>query len=240
MSNLKAAVKWGIGTDNVDFKACKEFGIPITNTPAMFGREVADVSVGYLHALARNLVEIDREVRKGNWIKPSGVSIAGKTAAIIGFGDIGRNTAKRLLSAEMNIIVYDPFVDKKTIDKNINLYNWPQGLELADFIIINCSLTPSSYHMINEETIKLMKQGVRIINVGRGPIIDENALIDNLNNNYIDSVALDVYEEEPISVDSPLLKNPRCVFGSHNASNTNEAVIRTSNKAIKIMSDFLN
>ena len=140
----------------------------------------------------------------------------------------------------MNIIVYDPFVEKKTIDKNINLYNWPQGLELADFIIINCSLTPSSYHMINEETIKLMKQGVRIINVGRGPIIDENALIDNLNNNYIDSVALDVYEEEPISVDSPLLNNPRCVFGSHNASNTYEAVIRTSNKAIKIMSDFLN
>jgi len=237
---LKAAVKWGIGIDNVNFNSCKKLNISITNTPAMFGKEVADVSICYLHALARNIVEIDREVRKGNWIKPSGISVAGKTAAIIGFGDIGRNTAKRLLSSDMNIIVYDPFINEETIDDKVKLYQWPLGIELADFIIINCSLTSSSYHMINNETIKLMKKGVRIINVGRGPIIEESALIHNLNNEYIHSVALDVYENEPISLNSPLLNNTRCILGSHNASNTKEAVIRTSKKAIKIISDFLN
>ncbi len=87
--NLKAAVKWGIGVDNVDFDACKDLDIPIINTPDMFGREVADVAMGYVIALARETFEIDRAVRKGEWIKPRGVSLSGKTVALVGFGDIG-------------------------------------------------------------------------------------------------------------------------------------------------------
>ena len=91
--SLKAAVKWGIGVDNVDFKACKILGIPITNTPGMFGAEVADVAVGYVIALARHTVEIDRGVRDGAWPKPRGISLANRTVAVVGYGDIGRNTA---------------------------------------------------------------------------------------------------------------------------------------------------
>ncbi|MEJ2065806.1 MAG: NAD(P)-dependent oxidoreductase, partial [Reinekea sp.] len=98
---LKAAVKWGIGVDNVDFQACKDFNIPIINTPNMFGGEVADIAVGYVIALARETFEIDRGVRNGKWDKPRGISLSGKTVAVVGFGDIGKSTAKRLLAADM-------------------------------------------------------------------------------------------------------------------------------------------
>ena len=120
----------------------------------MFGKEVADLSVCYLNALSRNIIEIDREVRLGNWIKPTGCSLEGKTVAIIGFGDIGKNTAKRLLAADMNIMVYDPFINKeKSLFNQIQSYNWPNNLNKADFIVINCSLTESSFHMINDKTL---------------------------------------------------------------------------------------
>lgn len=101
---LKAAVKWGIGVDNVDFAACKDLGIPIINTPQMFGGEVADVALGYVIGLARQLFSIDRGVREGGWPKPPGISLAGKTVGLIGLGDIGRALAKRLLACEMNVV----------------------------------------------------------------------------------------------------------------------------------------
>lgn len=237
---LKAAVKWGIGIDNVNFEAFKSLGIKITNTPGMFGKEVADLSVCYLNALTRNIIAIDREVRNGNWIKPTGYSLEGKTVAIIGFGDIGQNTAKRLLAADMNIIIYDPYVDNKNeIYKSVKSYIWPNNLNMADFIIVNCSLTESSFHMINDETIKLMKKGVSIINVGRGPIIDEKALINNLESGHIKSVALDVFEKEPLDINSPFMKFKDSILGSHNASNTYEAVSRTSRIAIEKLAAFL-
>ena len=102
--NLKAAMKWGIGTDNVDFDACEEFNIPISNTPDMFGGEVADVGVGYLIALARETFFIDREIRKGVWPKNRGISISGKTVGLVGYGDIGKSAASRLVSLGMNVI----------------------------------------------------------------------------------------------------------------------------------------
>ena len=100
---LKAAVKWGIGVDNVDFDACSELGIPITNTPNMFGAEVADIAMGYVVALARETFAIDRAVRNGDWPKPRGMSLSGKTVALIGYGDIGKNAAKRMLAADMRL-----------------------------------------------------------------------------------------------------------------------------------------
>ena len=118
--SLKAAVKWGIGVDNVDFKACEALGIPIINTPGMFGGEVADVAVGYVIALARHTVEIDRGVREGNWPKPRGLSLAGRTVAVVGYGDIGRNTARRLMAADMTVIAYDPFVEDSSLEDGVS------------------------------------------------------------------------------------------------------------------------
>ena len=160
---LKAAVKWGIGVDNVDFDACKDFDIPIINTPYMFGAEVADIAIGYVVALARETFEIDRGVREGQWPKPRGISLSGKTVALVGFGDIGKNTARRLLAADMRVIAYDPFAKQDAALDSVEMASWPNRVEEADFIVITCSLTSSSHHMINADVFARAKKSVREI-----------------------------------------------------------------------------
>lgn len=235
---LKAAVKWGIGVDNVDFVACEEFGIPVINTPNMFGNEVADIAMGYVIALARETFEIDRGVRAGEWPKPRGISLCGKTAALVGFGDIGKATVRRLQAAGMRVIAYDPAAAPEpglAVERAI----WPDRIEMADFIIVTCSLTPSSRHMLNASVFDRVKPGVRIVNVGRGPVVCEPDLIAALESGKVYSAALDVFEVEPLPMSSPLRGHPHCVFGSHNASNTVDAVERTSHIAIGKLFDFL-
>lgn len=236
---LKAAVKWGIGVDNVDFSACKDLEIPITNTPNMFGGEVADIAVGYVVALARETFQINDAVRLGKWPKPAGISLANKTVALIGYGDIGSSTAKRLLAADMNIIAYDPAALEIPSLLAVQRAQWPNRIEEADFIIVTCSLTPSSRHMVNSHIFNKAKEGVRIVNVGRGPIIEESALEAALHSGKVYSAALDVFEEEPLPATSYLRSHPRCIFGSHNASNTKDAVLRTSEIAIENLMRFL-
>lgn len=236
---LKAAVKWGIGVDNVDFAACKDLGIPISNTPNMFGGEVADIAVGYLIALARQTFEIDRGVRAGDWPKPCGISLAGKTVALVGYGDIGKNTAKRLLAADMKIIAYDPYAPDEPSMPQVERSTWPERINEADFIVFNCALTPSSHHMLNAEVLAQCKAGVRVVNVGRGPVIDEPALEAALQSGQVFSAALDVFVVEPPPMNSAIRSHPRCVLGSHNASNTADAVSRTSEIAIGKLMDYL-
>ncbi len=235
---LKAAVKWGIGVDNVDFDACKDFDIPIINTPNMFGGEVADITVGYIIALARETFEIDRSVRNGRWDKPRGISLSGKTVALVGFGDIGSSTAKRLLAADMKVIAYDPNANNMS-GLNVDFADWPERIDEADFIVVTASLTPSSKHMLNEEVFEIVKNGVRVVNVGRGPVIDERSLEDALKSGKVYSAALDVFEIEPLPSGSYLRSHSHCIFGSHNASNTSDAVQRTSEIAIRKLYDFL-
>lgn len=236
---LKAVVKWGIGVDNVDFAACKDLGIPITNTPNMFGGEVADIAMGYVIALARQTFEIDRGVRAGEWPKPRGISLAGKTVALVGYGDIGKNTAKRLLAADMHVVAYDPYAADDSAMPQVKRATWPQRIHEADFIVINCALTPSSHHMLNADVLAQCKAGVRVVNVGRGPVLDERALESALESGQVYSAALDVFEFEPLPEGSYLHRHPRCVFGSHNASNTADAVVRTSEIAIGKLVGFL-
>ncbi|RYG53135.1 phosphoglycerate dehydrogenase, partial [bacterium] len=196
---LKAAVKWGIGVDNVDFKACKELGIPIINTPMMFGAEVATIAVSYVLGLARQTYYIDREVRAGNWVKPAGMSLAGHTVALVGFGDIGKATARFLKAFDMHINVYDPFAKRTEEDEEAYRFlNFPEELETADFVVSTCALTPATKHLINAESIQRMKDGVRIVNVSRGPIVDEAALLAGLKSGKVHSAGLDVFETEPL------------------------------------------
>jgi D-3-phosphoglycerate dehydrogenase len=231
---LRAAVKWGVGTDNVDFTGAKAAGFDVANTPGMFSEEVSDVAVAYLLALARDLFVIDRGVRGGLWPKPSGSSLSGKTVALAGFGNIGRATARKLLAFGMKVIAYDPYFQP---DPALDVENatWPERLAEVDFVVLTCALTDSSRHMLNTETLARMKPGVRIINVGRGPLIDEPALIAALESGHVASAALDVFEEEPLPEASPLRGFDRCIFGAHNSSNTKEAVHRTSLRAIEIL-----
>jgi D-3-phosphoglycerate dehydrogenase len=236
---LKAAVKWGIGVDNVDFEACRELAIPVTNTPGMFGAEVADVAMGYVIALARETFRIDREIRSGGWPKYRGISLAGKQVALVGFGDIGRNTATRLLAAGMRVTCYDPAAPEVDNTPGLAFAAWADGLETCDFLVFTCSLNEANRHMLNSDTLAACKPGVRIVNVARGPLIDEPALIAALQAGQVWSAALDVFEQEPLPLDSPLRALPRCIFGSHNGSNTGDAVARTNELAIEKLLEFL-
>ncbi|NJO52768.1 MAG: phosphoglycerate dehydrogenase [Leptolyngbyaceae cyanobacterium RM2_2_4] len=227
---LKAAVKWGVGVDNVDLAAAEALGIFVTNTPRMFGAEVADIAMGYVIGLARQTYAIDRAVRRGDWIKSAGISLAAKTTALVGFGDIGRQTAKRLLAADMRVVAYDPQFQP---DKNlaaVEAASWPQRLSEADFIVFTCALTPENRHMLNQQTLAAAKPGVRVVNVARGPLIDESALVAALKSGQVHSAALDVFEVEPLPTDSPLRQFEQCILGTHNASNTVDAVRRASHQ----------
>lgn len=238
--HLKAAVKWGVGVDNVDFNACKKLGIPVTNTPQMFGHEVGALAVQYVLALARDSYYIDREVRKGNWPKPAGISLNGRTAAVIGFGDIGQHTAKYLKPFGVEVIVYDPYANPS--DEVRRVYDFrvfPDAVEQADFLVVTCALNDSTYHMVNEDLLSRMKAGVRIVNVSRGPVIDERALVAALESGKVYAAALDVFEEEPLPMSSPLRKFEKCIFGTHNGSNTVDAVRRASEEAMRKLFQFL-
>lgn len=237
--NLKAAVKWGIGVDNVDFDACQRLGIPIINTPNMFGPEVADVALGYVVALARETFYIDRAIRNGEWPKNRGISLAGKKVGVIGQGDIGYHSAMRLLACGLDVVAWDPGT-KEAKDKKITMAQWPDQIEDCDFLVFTCSLNERNHHMLNKEILDKCKDGVRVVNVARGPLINEKDLCDALNKGKAYSAALDVFEEEPLPMDSPLREMPLCIFGSHNGSNTSDAVMKTNERAIERLMEFLN
>ena len=236
---LKAIVKWGVGVDNVDFEAANRLGLPACNTPGVFGREVADLAMTYVSGLARHSFYIDREIRNSSsWPKPPGISLAERTVALVGFGDIGRQMARRLLAADMVVNVYDPNY-APVCGLEVTHCIWPNALDAADFIVFTAPLNAATHHMFNRETLTRVKPGVRIVNIGRGPLIDESALVIGLTDGLIHSVALDVFEVEPLPVDSPLRNYDYNIFGSHNGSNTSDAVRRVSLKAIELMAGFL-
>lgn len=236
---LKAAVKWGVGVDNVDFDAFRAAGVPVENTPGAFGGEVADVALTYLLGLARQTYLIDREIRTNNaWPKPPGISVVGRTVALVGFGDIGSQTARRLLACGAKLIVYDPAY-KPVAGLDVETAPWPERLNEADFLVFTCPLNDATRHMFNEEIVTRLKPGVRVVNVARGPVIKESALIDALERDIVHSAALDVFEIEPLAADNPLRRFDRCIFGSHNSSNSADAVRRVSRIAIEKMAKFL-
>jgi D-3-phosphoglycerate dehydrogenase / 2-oxoglutarate reductase len=251
---LRVAIKWGVGIDNVDFAAATELGIRVQYTPGMFGNEVADIAVGYLICLARHIHTVDRGVKEGKWLKPCGTSLQSKKVCLIGFGDVGKSVAKRLLAMDMNVWVSDPqykrnnaaiqclytdnYVSEDLFD--VNLDDLDECLKKAWFVIITCSLNSSTKYMINKEKLMLARRGVRVINVARGPIIHQKDLCDLLDSGHVGSAALDVFESEPLPSNSRLHKYSNCIFGSHNASNTQEAVDRTSNKAIDLCISLLD
>jgi len=243
---LKMLVKWGIGIDNIDLDAIKDLHIPFSNTPGMFGNEVADVAIGYLLMITRKLHQINNEVKKGNWYKPAGISLKGKKVGLIGFGDIGRNISDRLLSLKCDVHVHDPgfeeidgiikskytnltYPNKVKIEKDVN--NVFQG---AKIIILACAANKDNYHLINKEKIQLLEDKSYIVNVSRGSLVDESCIVEFLNNGKLEAFASDVFENEPLS-NHEFMKMENVILGSHNASNTMEAVDRTSLKAIDLL-----
>ena len=236
---LSAMVKWGIGIDSIDLSAVSDLGIRFTNTPDVFGNEVADIAIHYLVGLARKTYLINDQVRQGNWIKPAGRSISECRVGVVGFGDIGANVVRRLGVMGSKAFIIDPYAEKKP-NSNLEYLNWNDDLSQLDYIVLTCSLNSGNRHMVDAAAFARMKDGVGVVNVSRGALIDELSLVRALESGKVGSCALDVFESEPITKENPLLNFPEIIVGSHNASNTIEAVDRVSLLALKTISDLLS
>lgn len=232
---LRIISKWGVGIDNVDLVAAAELGIRVTNTPGMFSDEVADVVIGYLILLARQLHGIDRAVRKGQWAKPMGISLAGRTLGIIGLGHIGRAVARRGLAMRMQVVGAEIRPDHAAAAgrDGVTIVETPPLLRQVDVVSLNCPLNAENHHMIDEGALAAMKPGAWVINTARGSLIDERALAAALESGHLGGAALDVFEEEPLPATSPLRSLENVILGTHNSSNTTEAVRRTSVHALE-------
>ena len=231
---LKIVAKWGIGVDSIDLEAAQRLGIPVVNTPDVFADEVADVAFGYILLLARQLHKMDRSVREGGWQQIPGMTLRGKTLGVIGVGSIGRAVVRRGLAVGMSPLGYDimPISESFLAETGIKPLRFEELLQQSDFIALCCNLTPKNHHMLSYEQFEMMKTGVQIVNTARGPLIDETALVAALKSGKVASAGLDVFEVEPLPLDSPLRQFDQCIFGTHNGSHTREAVLRVNELAI--------
>ena len=233
---LRIISKWGIGTDAIDLVAAARRGIRVTNTPSVFGDDVADVVAGYLVMLARKLHLIDAAVKSGVWRKHRGIALAGATLGIYGMGSIGRSVAQRGRGFGMRVVGFDVAASALTLAAESGIELVADADELfrcADFLVLCAPATPETRHVVNPGSLALMPDGSFLINVSRGALVDEEALADALAAQRLEGAALDVFEQEPLPASSRLRTFDGCIFGSHNASNTEQGVRRASERAVE-------
>lgn len=230
---LKTVIRWGIGMDSVDRDAARERGVVVRNTPGVFGYEVADSAFGYILNLVRGFIDIDAAVRRGEWPKVEGITLAGSRLGIVGFGAIGREIGKRGAGFGMDVVAFDPFVNDEPA--GVAMFDLELLLTTSRFVVLACPLTPATFRLIDAERLKLMRKDAFLVNVARGPVVAEAPLVEALKSGRLAGAALDVFEVEPLPLDSELRTLPNVVLGAHNASNTREGVARASQAAV----DFL-
>ncbi|NJE43265.1 hydroxyacid dehydrogenase [Thermococcus sp. GR6] len=226
---LKVIGRAGVGLDNIDLEAAKERGIKVVNSPAASSRSVAELVVALMFAVARKIAFADRKMREGVWAKKQcmGIELEGKTIGIVGFGRIGYNVAKLAKALGMNVLLYDPYPDeeraKEVGGKFVSL---EELLKESDVVTLHVPLIDATYHMINEERLKLMKPTAILINAARGAVIDTEALVKALEEGWIAGAGLDVFEEEPLPEGHPLTKFDNVVLTPHIGASTVEAQMR--------------
>lgn len=232
---LRIVSKWGIGVDGIDREAARRLGIEVTNTPDAFADEVADVVLGYLVLLTRRLHLMDRSVREGGWSKPQGTSLRGKRLGVVGVGSIGRAVVRRGQAIGMEVSGTDIGEIGEDFRRETGLAqkSLEDLLGSSDFVSLNCPLTPQTRHLIDRAALAHMQPGSFLINTGRGQLVDEVALVEALASGHLAGAALDVFEREPLAASSPLLGFEGVVLGTHNASNTLEAVLRVNELSIE-------
>lgn len=230
---LRILSKWGIGTDAIDKEAAAARGIAVTNTPGVFGDEVADVAIGYVLMLARGLHLIDRDVRAGGWLKIEGETLSGKSLGVVGLGSIGRAAARRGAALGMSVLGTDPFPEAQRAAKEsgVQVLDLDDIFRQADYVVLCLPMAAENFHLVDARRLALMKPTARLVNVARGPLVDESALVQAIADGRIAGAALDVFEVEPLPADSPLRALDNVILGSHNGSNTREGVRRTSRLA---------
>jgi len=219
--NLKVIVRGGVGLDTIDADYAKSKGITVMNTPMASSASVAELTVGYIFALARSIYQASASMKSEKWEKKNfeGDEIGGKTLGLIGVGNIGREVARRAGALGMTVVAYDPYV--KALD-GVKMVALDELLSQADYISLHLPKTKESANMIGRDQIAKMKNGVRIVNCARGGIVDEGALHDALVSGKVAGAALDVYAEEP-PTDWKLVQLPNVIGSPHIGAATREA-----------------
>lgn len=226
---LKIVAQLAVGFDNIDVEEATKRGIYVTNTPGVLTETTADFAWALLMAISRRVVEADKYIRTGKWKvgwHPSmllGRDVYGATIGIVGAGRIGSAVARRARGFNMEILYYDvisrPELEEELDAKRVDL---DMLLRQSDFVSVHVPLMKATYHLINEEKLRLMKKTAYLINNSRGPVIDEKALYNALKNGWIAGAALDVFEQEPTPMDNPLLTLDNVVVAPHISSASHE------------------
>jgi D-3-phosphoglycerate dehydrogenase len=228
----KIIARVGVGLDNIDEEAAKEKNIRVINAVEGATTAVAELVIGLMLSMAREIPRADREIRNGNWIKKElmGSELKGKYLGIIGLGNIGKRLGRLARALNMNIIGYDVIPIDDEFSKEVGLMKADLGtlLSSADYVSLHVPLLDSTHHMINAEKLKLMKNTARIINTSRGGVIDEEALYNSLKEGNIAGAALDVFEVEP-ATGNRLTTLPNFIATPHMGAQTKEAQLLAAN-----------
>jgi len=224
--NCKIIARVGVGLDNIDQVAAKEKNIKVINAVEGAMNAVAELVIGFMLSMAREIPRADREVRNGNWIKKElmGSELRGKYLGIVGLGNIGKRLARLARALNMNIIGYDVVPIDQEFSKEVGLMQADLDtlLSSSDYISLHVPLIDSTHHMINSEKIAMMKKSAHIINTSRGGVIDEEVLYNALKNGDLSGAALDVFETEP-ATSNKLISLPNFIATPHIGAQTKEA-----------------
>lgn len=239
MPNLKIIAKHGVGVDNIDIPYAKSKGIRVTNTPTANMNSVVELAIGLIFDCVRKITQSHLNALKGfEKLSPmylSGYELSGKTLGLIGLGKIGASIGKKLCAAfDMNVIVYDPFASAELCSSNgfTKIETVDELCSKADIISISVPLTKDTKNMISSRELSLMKETAVIVNTSRGEIVNEDDLYDALKNKKIFGAGFDVFVEEPVRKDHPLLTCDNFVATPHNGANTSDALIRMGTESV--------
>ena len=222
---LRVVGRAGVGVDNIDLDAATRKGIAVMNTPGANAVAVAEQSIAMMLAMARHLCRADALMHAGKWEKKSlqGTELRGKTLGIVGLGKIGMEVARRARTFGMEIVAHDPFVSATLVkEQGIRMVSLDELYAAADYLTLHVGITPQTTGMINAESLKKMKKGIRLVNCARGELIDEAALVEALKQGHVAAAALDVFVHEPLK-DSPLTELPNVILTPHIGGSTHEA-----------------
>jgi D-3-phosphoglycerate dehydrogenase len=223
-NRLKVIARYGVGVDNVDLEAAREKGIVVTNTPGANSASVAELTVGLILSLARNIPPAVQATKLGEWPRMRGVSLVGKTIGLLGFGSIGRQVASRLQGFNCTVIAYDLTYDVEAAEAlGVEFRSEDELLRNADFLSLHLPLSAQTKEMINIKFLGKMKPGAFLINTSRGELIDEDALLKALKSGQLSRAALDVFAKQPPGADHPLLALPQVIATPHIGAHTDGA-----------------
>jgi len=238
--SLRAISRYGIGCDRVNLDAAGKRGILVTNTPGANSDAVADLTLGFMLALARAIPMLDRSMKRGEWLRRTGIELGGKTLGVLGFGMIGKKVARRAAGFGMTVIAYDPFMDNEYAKKNnVCSKSLSQVITESDFFSLHLPLTEETQNIINGDVINRMKQGSFIINTSRGGLIDEGALYRALESGHLGGAALDAFEKEPPDANQPIYQLSNVITTPHTAAHTSEAALNMATMAVDNLIDVL-